>query len=85
MYRDKNFIKLKNNLINHNKYIEEAKISFKNSPFNDSKAFKSVVLIPENTKFETKNTKQLSLILSFIIGGIIGIFYVLIKNIYRNN
>ena len=75
--------RLQKNLM-ENKTIERLSNAFQSTPIVKSNEFYAAKMMVESTKYQNVNSKSPNiipmLILSIIIGGIIGLFYVLISN-----
>ena len=70
--------------IEQNKSLERADILFASTPIMSANDFSAVSVTVEATSFETKSKKMLMLALAVVIGGMIGVFYVLISSAVRN-
>ena len=70
--------------IEQNKTLERAESLFNSTPIVSTNDFSAVSVTVDATAFETKSKKMLMLALAVVIGGMIGVMYVLISNAVRN-
>ena len=70
--------------IEQNKRLERAESLFNSTPIVSTDDFSAVSVTVDATAFETKSKKMLMLALAVVIGGMIGVMYVLISNAVRN-
>ena len=69
--------------IEQNKTPERAESLFASTPIMSSTDFSAVAVTVEATDFETQNKRMLMLALAVVIGGMIGIVFVLVNNSIR--
>lgn len=74
----------KQRLIEQNKTLARAESLFTATPIMSANDFSAVSVTIEATSFEAKSKKMLMLALAVVIGGMIGVFYVLISSAVRN-
>lgn len=70
--------------IEQNKTLQRAESLFASTPIMDSTDFSAVSVTVEATNFEIQNRRMLMLALAVVIGGMIGVFYVLIASAFKN-
>ena len=70
--------------IEQNKTLERAESLFNSTPIVSTEDFSAVSVTVDATAFETKSKKMLMLALAVVIGGMIGVVYVLISSAVRN-
>lgn len=70
--------------IEQNKTLERAESLFNSTPIVSTEGFSAVSVTVAATAFETKSKKMLMLALAVVIGGMIGVVYVLISSAVRN-
>lgn len=74
----------KQRTLKQDKTLERAESLFTATPIMSTNDFSAVSVTIEATSFEAKSKKMLMLALAVVIGGMIGVFYVLISSAVRN-
>ena len=74
----------KQRTLKQDKTLERAESLFTATPIMSTNDFSAVSVTVEATSFETKSKKMLMLALAVVIGGMIGVIYVLISSAVRN-
>ena len=74
----------KQRTIKQDKTLERAESLFASTPILNTNDFSAVSVTVDATAFETKTKKMLMLALAVVIGGVIGVIYVLISSAVRN-
>jgi len=74
----------KRRTLKQDKMLERAESLFASSPILNTNDFSAVSMMVNATTFETKAKKMLMLALAVVIGGMIGVVYVLISSAVRN-
>ena len=70
--------------LEQDKTVERAKSLFALSPIGSEQGFSAVSFEAASTTFKTQSNRMLMVILAALIGGIIGIAYVLVSNAMKN-
>ena len=74
----------KRRTLKQDKMLERAESLFASTPILNTNDFSAVSVTVDATAFETKTKKMLMLALAVVIGGMIGVVYVLISSAVRN-
>ena len=74
----------KKRALEQDKTVERAKSLFALSPIGSEQGFSAVSFEAASTTFKTQSNRMLMVILAALIGGIIGIAYVLVSNAMKN-
>jgi len=74
----------KERTLKQDKTLERAESLFASTPILNTNDFSAVSVTVDATAFETKTKKMLMLALAVVIGGVIGVIYVLISSAVRN-
>jgi LPS O-antigen subunit length determinant protein (WzzB/FepE family) len=77
-------LKRQKRAIKQDKRVERAKSLFALSPIGSEQGFSAVSFEAASTTFKTQSNRMLMVILAALIGGIIGIAYVLVSNVMKN-
>jgi len=70
--------------LKQDKMLERAESLFASTPILNTTDFSAVSVTVNATTFETKSKKMLMLALAVVIGGMVGVIYVLISSAVRN-
>ena len=70
--------------IQQDKTIERAKVLFAKTPVNDEKQFVAAQYDVYATNIESKSKRSLIVALALVLGGMVGVVYVLIRSAVRN-
>ena len=71
------------NLLEIDKKLERAEQLFNQTPVAAGKRFIASSVSVESTHFEHKSKRKLMLALALVLGGMVGVFFALIKNVMR--